>query len=70
MGRARVGFLEGEYRRYKSLGEGAFIQLAPALLSDEKRPSEKPTGAMVMLNREAWLDYAQARCSSIGTETR
>ena len=35
MERTTVGFFEGEYRRYKSLGEGAFKQLDDAQLSDE-----------------------------------
>jgi uncharacterized damage-inducible protein DinB len=35
MERTTVGFFEGEYRRYKSLGEGAFNQLDAAQFSDE-----------------------------------
>ena len=35
MERVTVGFFEGEYRRYKALGEGAFNQLASGQLSAE-----------------------------------
>lgn len=35
MERGKVGFFEGEYRRYKALGEGAFNQLESSQLSDE-----------------------------------
>lgn len=36
MERVTVAFFEGEYRRYKALGEGAFSQLDAGQLSDER----------------------------------